>query len=777
MPSRLVLICGLATIGLARATSPARTVDELHSHYREIFATGNRNAASHLWASFILNGASELRHDELRDLFGGFCPVSGSPVYPSDANRYSYSVGTLAGGEASGTTHHCCAPCVCDTTDMLLVDTKTVQTLDGAAQYNFLVMGDPCVKADALTTPFVDPFSGSSESLLNTAPELRCVSSRLRGATFSDRGGVIVGMLVDGESTHAQPAAGFAEYCGERAKSGYSSGMGLIFRAAASVNRLRRGSRALASPPPPSPDTSGCDALLPPSRRAHIHSLITSKPVLLVGIPHMRCTMAATERLESKGACFHWEEMSSSPEDEVWKYMQCLHPHEIVGGMQMHSYVYIGGDFLGNGFVLSAGGAPTALTDAALDAKLQAASADLACRRDCTSLASRAELQQLEEMRRAPLALLGWTSCPCTNIARQRFEGVGACYVQVVWPEPTAPLYKYLQCVHGAHHHSFVFVGGKFAGDGFAFDEGRMAQPAFESALAGAGARRTCQRKGDASLLDAPLKPCTQSNDGSTTGWTRTGSCNWDPSDSGYHEVCVTMSDEFLRASARHDGNDLSSVVQAGGHWCICAWAWASAVQRDPHAYEGITLECERTNAKLREVYQSFIDAGADLRSPSGAAYKAKEALDAVDRICPSSAATPAAAAVPALPAPSKQVAESRAGGALPSEPQPPAEQVPVTAVPPTLSGTTLSALVLAAAGVGVFAVAVFAWLSRRRQCAPWRDEEHETSESLRLQASDDCWGRGKVKPSEDDAEVGVDASVPAARDRVTATPLQKDLF
>ena len=103
-----------------------------------------------------------------------------------------------------------------------------------------------------------------------------------------------------------------------------------------------------------------------------------------------------------------------------------------------------------------------------------------------------------------------------------------------------------------------------------------------------------------------PLKSCTQSTDGSTTGWARKGSCNWDPTDSGYHEVCVSMSDEFLQQSAKHDANDLTSVVQAGGHWCICAWAWAAAVKRDPKRYEGIHLECERTNMKLREVYGKY---------------------------------------------------------------------------------------------------------------------------------------------------------------------------
>lgn len=273
----------------------------------------------------------------------------------------------------------------------------------------------------------------------------------------------------------------------------------------------------------------------------------------------------------------------------------------------------------------------------------------LTCGKDCKSIASAEDLSTLARMTSQPIALLGWASCPCTGIARTRFESVGACYVQTVWPEPDAPLYKYLQCVHGSQHHSFVFIGGKFVGDGFALAEDRMSTAVFDSSLAAADTQHMCQRKGDESLNGGPLKSCTQASDGSTTGWARKGSCNWDPSDSGYHEVCVTMSDEFLKKSAEHDANDLSSVVQAGGHWCICAWAWASAVQRDPEKFEGITLDCNRTNLKLREVYQSFIDAGADLRSPSGAAYKAKQALDAVNLKCP----IPTASATPALPAPS----------------------------------------------------------------------------------------------------------------------------
>merc|ERR1719258_588591 len=134
--------------------------------------------------------------------------------------------------------------------------------------------------------------------------------------------------------------------------------------------------------------------------------------------------------------------------------------------------------------------------------------------------------------------------------------------------------------------------------------------------------------------MGRPIQSCTNDDDGTTTGWTRSGACNWDPSDGGYHEVCVKMSEDFLLSSAKNDANDLSSVVQPGGHWCICAWAFASAVERDPKNLQGIELDCERTNAKLRHVYQHFIDEGKKLTSPSGASYEASTALAYVDKLC-----------------------------------------------------------------------------------------------------------------------------------------------
>lgn len=162
-----------------------------------------------------------------------------------------------------------------------------------------------------------------------------------------------------------------------------------------------------------------------------------------------------------------------------------------------------------------------------------------------------------------------------------------------------------------------------------------MSNTRFESLLERSGARRECQGLEDQSLLGGELEACTDENDQTTTGFTRSGSCVWQPSDRGYHQVCVRMSNQFITQSAIIDKNDLSSVTGEGQHWCICAWAWASSVTRDPENFEGIHLECGRTNQRLREVYQTYIDSGNDICSPGGVCYKARAALDAVNKLCP----------------------------------------------------------------------------------------------------------------------------------------------
>ena len=45
---------------------------------------------------------------------------------------------------------------------------------------------------------------------------------------------------------------------------------------------------------------------------------------------------------------------------------------------------------------------------------------------------------------------------------------------------------------------------------------------------------------GETSLIGTPLKPCSGPDQAEATGWDRSGSCAWDPTDSGYHEVRST---------------------------------------------------------------------------------------------------------------------------------------------------------------------------------------------------------------------------------------------
>ena len=54
---------------------------------------------------------------------------------------------------------------------------------------------------------------------------------------------------------------------------------------------------------------------------------------------------------------------------------------------------------------------------------------------------------------------------------------------------------------------------------------------------------------GETSLIGTPLKPCSGPDQAEATGWDRSGSCAWDPTDSGYHEVRphTHMSTPFTR--------------------------------------------------------------------------------------------------------------------------------------------------------------------------------------------------------------------------------------
>eukprot|EP00440_Ansanella_granifera_P019683 gb/GFBE01021381.1/.p1 GENE.gb/GFBE01021381.1/~~gb/GFBE01021381.1/.p1 ORF type:complete len:291 (+),score=54.95 gb/GFBE01021381.1/:1-873(+) len=225
-------------------TTPA----DLAEQYDEIFApSGNRNAASHLWAEFILSRSNSLSHDQIEKAFTWFCPVSGSPLGdPSPRTRYKSTLALAGGeGEVTGITNHCCLPCICDVTAVIKVDTKTITDSSGTSQeYHFTVIGDPCANKPPTCTK-----AGEHNCLPFEAPAVKCNDGQLEKAILSDHGYVIIGMFssadnlaageyIDYETMTDDEGNTLKGFCQERADAGYDSGMGAIFQQVARLNPI-----------------------------------------------------------------------------------------------------------------------------------------------------------------------------------------------------------------------------------------------------------------------------------------------------------------------------------------------------------------------------------------------------------------------------------------------------------------------------------------------------------------------------------------------------------
>merc|ERR1712156_172888 len=202
------------------------TVNELHGKYYEIFSRAhNRNAASHLWASYILDRSTTFSASEIRELFGGFCPISGSPVRPSNRNLWTniqFKKASNPSQTESGNVHVCCWPCVCDLQEFVKTDTLDVDTKYGRTSFDVLVIGDPCVHP---------------ERIPSRAPEVYCQNGKLAGATRSTNDHIVIGMLQTEENSRNQ-ASRISNRCSRRKNQGYRSGMGTIFVEVASINPI-----------------------------------------------------------------------------------------------------------------------------------------------------------------------------------------------------------------------------------------------------------------------------------------------------------------------------------------------------------------------------------------------------------------------------------------------------------------------------------------------------------------------------------------------------------
>merc|ERR1712176_706870 len=132
----------------------------------------------------------------------------------------------------------------------------------------------------------------------------------------------------------------------------------------------------------------------------------------------MRCTEAANNALETRSVCASTEYFKQ--DSATWKYFQCLYPDERVGRTKMHSYVFIGGRFVGNGFrflldssdARCTDGGPAAepcLSPDVLDAKLRAAGALNTCQKDCSGILPAEGMAKIDQdITSSKLVLYGW---------------------------------------------------------------------------------------------------------------------------------------------------------------------------------------------------------------------------------------------------------------------------------------------------------------------------------------------------------------------------------
>lgn len=198
------------------------TIIDLHNEYINIFKKNNRNSASHLWCNFILDRSKSLNITDFKKMFSGFCPVSGSPI--SDGREpFNISLMDVTGKLLNGYIYFCCWPCVCDTMDFVRVDSADVETKSGIKKFNFLVIKDPCVSPEKI------PF--------HQTPEIQCLNGKLKNTYLSNNGYIIIGLFFNKPISNKSISIPNLQ-CQERAKSGYKSGMGSIFRQVAGINKF-----------------------------------------------------------------------------------------------------------------------------------------------------------------------------------------------------------------------------------------------------------------------------------------------------------------------------------------------------------------------------------------------------------------------------------------------------------------------------------------------------------------------------------------------------------
>ena len=111
-------------------------------------------------------------------------------------------------------------------------------------------------------------------------------------------------------------------------------------------------------------------------------------------------------------------------------------------------------------------------------------------------------------------------------------------------------------------------------------------------------------------VYNRPLTLCSQKNQ-ATTGYNRTGICSSLDSDAGKHHVCIKMDKQpnFCKLTGQNNWcdkpgpcmGDPSDLCERGG-WCVCQWAFSSAVKQA--GCDALEVDCDATSALALRAYE-----------------------------------------------------------------------------------------------------------------------------------------------------------------------------
>jgi len=290
--------------------------------------------------------------------------------------------------------------------------------------------------------------------------------------------------------------------------------------------------------------------------------------ILLIGKPNTVCFEYAKREFASRGCQVSIKELNSQ---ELAYYQEC-YPNEKVNGMEMHSFVYVGQDMVGNGHRVAS---------TWTNEKIQSACPKKSNEESCNSeplLSVGKDIQATLSGAKSGIYLWGWRGCPCVATARRRFQQNEVCYQEDTWDTQNDPRMDYFQkCTDATvQDHSFIFVWDgskmKFIGNGFIFGQ-TMNDDQFSKLVSTSQAKTTCEIPGiegaAKNLFDEPLEKC--SSTGKAAGSSQmTGKC--DELDGGVHSLCVN---ELPADFSSETGQSPWSAQKKGEPWCVCIGAWS----------------------------------------------------------------------------------------------------------------------------------------------------------------------------------------------------------